>query len=169
MPPLNTPKSTEWAILLDSTQPVKDFKEKVPDMAIKYDFELDPFQKLAILQLEQHNHVFVAAHTSAGKTVVAEYAIALSQKHMTRSIYTSPIKALSNQKYRDFKKKFHDVGLITGDFQINPSACCLIMTTEILRTMLYSGSDITRDLEYVIFDEVYEFFVVLFTYLLYLS
>ena len=90
-----------------------------------------------------------------GKTVVAEYAIALSQKHMTRTIYTSPIKALSNQKFRDFKETFNDVGLVTGDIQINPTATCLIMTTEILRSMLYNGSDIIRDLEWVIFDEVH--------------
>ena len=90
-----------------------------------------------------------------GKTVVAEYAIALPQKHMTRTIYTSPIKALSNQKFRDFKETFNDVGLVTGDIQINPTATCLIMTTEILRSMLYNGSDIIRDLEWVIFDEVH--------------
>ncbi|KAJ8924217.1 hypothetical protein NQ315_007008 [Exocentrus adspersus] len=153
--PPTTWKGSEWAILLDTTKPVVNFKERIPDMAIKFPFELDNFQKLAILQLEQHNHVFVAAHTSAGKTVVAEYAIALSQRHMTRTIYTSPIKALSNQKYRDFKSVFKDVGLITGDFQMNQTASCLIMTTEILRSMLYCGSDITRDLEYVIFDEVH--------------
>ncbi|CAG9853750.1 unnamed protein product [Phyllotreta striolata] len=151
----NLANTSEWAILLDTSKPVKNFKERIPEMAIEYPFELDTFQKLAILQLEQHNHVFVAAHTSAGKTVVAEYAIALSQKHMTKTIYTSPIKALSNQKYRDFKDKFQDVGLITGDFQINQKASCLIMTTEILRSMLYCGSDVTRDLEYVIFDEVH--------------
>ncbi|RZB54411.1 helicase SKI2W, partial [Asbolus verrucosus] len=155
VPPPTEFKSTEWAILLDTSKPVKDFQERIPEMAYEFPFELDTFQKLAILQLEQHNHIFVAAHTSAGKTVVAEYAIALSQKHMTRTIYTSPIKALSNQKYRDFKKGFKDVGLITGDFQINQTASCLIMTTEILRSMLYCGSDITRDLEYVIFDEVH--------------
>ncbi|XP_063918605.1 superkiller complex protein 2 [Zophobas morio] len=155
IPPPTEFKSTEWAILLDTSKPVRDFKERIPEMAYQFPFELDTFQKLAILQLEQHNHIFVAAHTSAGKTVVAEYAIALSQKHMTRTIYTSPIKALSNQKYRDFKKEFKDVGLITGDFQINQTASCLIMTTEILRSMLYCGSDITRDLEYVIFDEVH--------------
>ncbi|KAK4884408.1 hypothetical protein RN001_000679 [Aquatica leii] len=148
-------KNTEWAINLDTSKPVKDFTKRVPEMALEYEFELDTFQKLAILQLEQHNHVFVAAHTSAGKTVVAEYAIALSQRHMTRTIYTSPIKALSNQKYRDFKKKFKDVGLVTGDFQINMKGACLIMTTEILRSMLYAGSDVTRDLEFVIFDEVH--------------
>lgn len=141
--------------MLDCSKPVTDFNDRIPEMAHKYKFELDTFQKQAILQLEKHNHVFVAAHTSAGKTVVAEYAIALSLKHMTRTIYTSPIKALSNQKYRDFRHTFKDVGLITGDFQINQTAGCLIMTTEILRSMLFNGSDVTRDLEFVIFDEVH--------------
>lgn len=74
---------------------------------------------------------------------------------MTRTIYTSPIKALSNQKFRDFKEKFGDVGLITGDVSINPEAACLIMTTEILRSMLYRGADLIRDVEWVIFDEVH--------------
>ena len=141
--------------LIPFSEPIKNFYERVQDMAHQYPFELDTFQKQAIIKLEEHNHVFVAAHTSAGKTVVAEYCIALSKKHMTKSIYTSPIKALSNQKYRDFKVTFGDVGLITGDIQIDPTANCLIMTTEILRSMLYCGSDVTRDLEYVIFDEVH--------------
>ena len=118
--------------------------------------------------LENGDSVFVAAHTSAGKTVVAEYAIALAAKHMTRffppvqnwkliqrAIYTSPIKALSNQKFRDFKKTFEDVGILTGDVQIRPEASCLIMTTEILRSMLYRGADLIRDVEFVIFDEVH--------------
>ena len=74
----------------------------------------------------------MAAHTSAGKTVVAEYAIALSFKHMTKTVYTSPIKALSNQKFRDFKQKFDDVGILTGDVSINKEATCVIMTTEVL-------------------------------------
>lgn len=145
----------EWAEIIDITQPCNNFYQRVADMAHQFPFELDTFQKQAILKLEDHNHVFVAAHTSAGKTVVAEYAIALSKKHMTKTIYTSPIKALSNQKYRDFKQTFGDVGLITGDIQIDPTANCLIMTTEILRSMLYCGSDVVRDLEYVIFDEVH--------------
>jgi antiviral helicase SKI2 len=145
----------EWAEIIDISQPVDNFYKRVADMAHQYPFELDTFQKQAILKLEDHHHVFVAAHTSAGKTVVAEYAIALSKKHMTKTIYTSPIKALSNQKYRDFKQTFGDVGLITGDIQIDPTANCLIMTTEILRSMLYCGSDVVRDLEYVIFDEVH--------------
>jgi len=72
-----------------------------------------------------------------------------------RVIYTSPIKALSNQKYRDFKRKFESVGLLTGDLQINQNASCLIMTTEILQSMLYCASDVLRDLEFVIFDEVH--------------
>ena len=77
--------------------------------------------------------VFVAAHTSAGKTVVAEYAIALAMRRATRCVYTSPIKALSNQKFRDFSLKFwaKKVGLVTGDMQINADdSTCLIMTTE---------------------------------------
>lgn len=148
-------RSLEWAEMLDVSKPMKDFEVLIPNPAQEYSFTLDPFQKQAILKLEEHSHVFVAAHTSAGKTVVAEYAIALAKQHKTRSIYTSPIKALSNQKYRDFKKKFQDVGLITGDIQIDPTASCLIMTTEILRSMLYCGSEVTRDLEYVIFDEVH--------------
>jgi hypothetical protein len=71
------------------------------------------------------------------------------------AIYTSPIKALSNQKFRDFKKTFDDVGILTGDVQIRPEASCLIMTTEILRSMLYRGADLIRDVEFVIFDEVH--------------
>ncbi|XP_063988290.1 superkiller complex protein 2 [Diachasmimorpha longicaudata] len=155
--PKSTAKQAEWAEQLDVSVPVVDFDKKVPNPAITFDYELDTFQKQAIIKLEQGCNVFVAAHTSAGKTTVAEYAIALSQRHMTRVIYTSPIKALSNQKYRDFKrnKHFESVGLVTGDMQINQTANCLIMTTEILQTMLYNASEVLRDLEYVIFDEVH--------------
>ncbi|XP_029633587.1 helicase SKI2W [Octopus sinensis] len=144
-----------WAVNVDTKTPVDDFYKRIPVMAYKWPFELDIFQKQAILRLENHESVFVAAHTSAGKTVIAEYAIASSLRHLTRTVYTSPIKALSNQKFRDFKQKFGDVGLITGDVQLNQTASCLIMTTEILRSMLYNGSDIIRDLEWVIFDEVH--------------
>ena len=76
---------------------------------------------------------------AAGKTVVAEYSIAMCLANKQRVIYTTPIKALSNQKYRDFSEEFKDVGLMTGDVTINPNASCLIMTTEILRSMLYRG------------------------------
>ena len=75
-------------------------------MAHHFPFELDAFQKEAVLHLEQGHSVFVAAHTSAGKTVVAEYAFALATKHCTRAIYTSPIKTISNQKFRDFGETF---------------------------------------------------------------
>lgn len=147
----------DWAHVIDVNAPFSNFHDLVPDMAHKYPFELDVFQKHAVYHLEKGNSVFVAAHTSAGKTVVAEYAIALSEKHMTRAIYTSPIKALSNQKFRDFKQTFSaaSVGILTGDVQINPEASCLIMTTEILRSMLYKGADLIRDVEFVIFDEVH--------------
>ncbi|KAI0334446.1 antiviral helicase [Cubamyces sp. BRFM 1775] len=147
----------DWAHVVDVNKPMTNFNELVPDMAHKYPFELDTFQKEAVYHLEMGDSVFVAAHTSAGKTVVAEYAIALAAKHMTRAIYTSPIKALSNQKYRDFKQTFGaaSVGILTGDVQINPEANCLIMTTEILRSMLYKGADLIRDVEFVIFDEVH--------------
>jgi len=120
-----------------------------------YPFTLDPFQSQSILCIENDQSVLVSAHTSAGKTVVAEYAIALSLKNKQRVIYTTPIKALSNQKYREFHEEFSDVGLMTGDVTINPSASCLIMTTEILRSMLYRGSEIMREVGWVVFDEIH--------------
>ncbi|KAK2591565.1 Antiviral helicase ski2 [Conoideocrella luteorostrata] len=145
----------DWAHMVDIRHGMPNFRELVPDMAFEWPFELDTFQKEAVYHLENGDSVFVAAHTSAGKTVVAEYAIALATKHMTKAIYTSPIKALSNQKFRDFRQTFDEVGILTGDVQINPEASCLIMTTEILRSMLYRGADLIRDVEFVIFDEVH--------------
>lgn len=145
----------EWAHMVDIKHDMSNFRELVPDMARDWPFELDTFQKEAVYHLENGDSVFVAAHTSAGKTVVAEYAIALAARHMTKAIYTSPIKALSNQKFRDFRQTFDEVGILTGDVQINPEASCLIMTTEILRSMLYRGADLIRDVEFVIFDEVH--------------
>uniref|UniRef100_A0A7N0U3N2 RNA helicase n=2 Tax=Kalanchoe fedtschenkoi TaxID=63787 RepID=A0A7N0U3N2_KALFE len=143
-----------WAVVGEKDQIADRFYELVPDMALDFPFELDLFQKEAIYYLERGESVFVAAHTSAGKTVVAEYAFALATKHCTRAVYTAPIKTISNQKYRDFCGKF-DVGLLTGDVSLRPEASCLIMTTEILRSMLYRGADIIRDIEWVIFDEVH--------------
>ncbi|KAI8934330.1 ATP-dependent RNA helicase mtr4 [Plenodomus lindquistii] len=118
-------------------------------------FTLDPFQQVAIASIQRNESVLVSAHTSAGKTVVAEYAIAQCLKNNQRVIYTSPIKALSNQKYREFMAEFGDVGLMTGDVTINPTATCLVMTTEILRSMLYRGSEIMREVAWVVFDEVH--------------
>ena len=94
-------------------------------------FALDPFQQVSIASIQRNESVLVSAHTSAGKTVVAEYAIAQCLKNNQRVIYTSPIKALSNQKYREFMAEFGDVGLMTGDVTINPTATCLVMTTEV--------------------------------------
>jgi ATP-dependent RNA helicase DOB1 len=96
-----------------------------------YKFKLDSFQQEAVNHVERGESVLVAAHTSAGKTAIAEYAIAKSLRDKQRVIYTSPIKALSNQKYRDLQEEFGDVGLMTGDMTINPNATCLIMTTGI--------------------------------------
>ncbi|AET38750.1 SKI complex RNA helicase subunit SKI2 Ecym_3257 [Eremothecium cymbalariae DBVPG len=153
----NPIRKKKWAHIVDLSHTIDNFHELIPNPARTWPFELDGFQKEAIYHMEQGDSVFVAAHTSAGKTVVAEYAIAMSKRNMTKTIYTSPIKALSNQKFRDFKEDFTDVdvGLITGDVQINSEANCLIMTTEILRSMLYRGADLIRDVEFVIFDEVH--------------
>ncbi|TPX17115.1 uncharacterized protein E0L32_003233 [Thyridium curvatum] len=131
-------------------------EHKAPDEPARvYSFKLDPFQSLSVASIEREESVLVSAHTSAGKTVVAEYAIAQCLKRNQRIIYTSPIKALSNQKYRDFQAEFGDVGLMTGDVTINPTASCLVMTTEILRSMLYRGSEIMREVAWVVFDEIH--------------
>lgn len=152
---------SKWYDVLDANTVPSDWNQLLArGLAFDFPFILDTFQQQAISMLEKGECIFVAAHTSAGKTVVAEYAIALAnRRHLTRAIYTSPIKALSNQKYRDFRRTFGDgpenVGLLTGDVQINPDAGCLIMTTEILRSMLYRGADTISDVEFVIFDEVH--------------
>ncbi|KAG6495454.1 hypothetical protein ZIOFF_043278 [Zingiber officinale] len=130
-----------------------DDKRKPP--AREFPFELDPFQCEAIKCLDAGQSVMVSAHTSAGKTVVALYAIAMSLRDQQRVIYTSPIKALSNQKYREFKEEFSDVGLMTGDVTIEPNASCLVMTTEIWRSMQYKGSEVMREVAWIIFDEVH--------------
>lgn len=129
--------------------------QKAAKPAKEYPFILDPFQKESLKCLENNQSVLVSAHTSAGKTVVAEYAIAMSLQNKQRVIYTTPIKALSNQKYRELYEEFQDVGLMTGDVTINPSASALVMTTEILRNMLYRGSEIMREVAWVVFDEIH--------------
>ncbi len=107
-------------------------EHKGPEIPAKtWPFTLDPFQKVSVASIERGESVLVSAHTSAGKTVIAEYAIAQSLKNNQRVVYTSPIKALSNQKYREFAAEFGDVGLMTGDVTINPTATCLVMTTEV--------------------------------------
>ncbi|KAL7480507.1 hypothetical protein ACHAW6_006198 [Cyclotella cf. meneghiniana] len=132
-----------------------DSDPSAAEPAKTYPFPLDPFQQTAVSYISKNQSVLVAAHTSAGKTVCAEYAIAQSLKNGQRVVYTSPIKALSNQKYRDLTEEFHDVGLMTGDITINPTATCLVMTTEILRSMLYRGSEVMREVAWVVYDEVH--------------
>ncbi|KAL6560103.1 Helix-loop-helix protein 2 [Orobanche hederae] len=120
-----------------------------------YPFKLDPFQEVSVSCLERKESVLVSAHTSAGKTAVAEYAIAMAFRDKQRVIYTSPLKALSNQKYRELSQEFSDVGLMTGDVTLSPNASCLVMTTEILRGMLYRGSEVLKEVAWVIFDEIH--------------
>ena len=124
-------------------------------MAKQYPFTLDTFQATAIACIERNESVLVAAHTSAGKTVVAEYAIAKALNNKQRVVYTSPLKALSNQKFRELAEEFGSVGLMTGDVTLNEHAQCVVMTTEILRSMIYRGSDTLREVAWVIFDEVH--------------
>ncbi|KAL5706662.1 RNA helicase [Ranunculus cassubicifolius] len=124
-------------------------------MAKTYPFKLDPFQEISVACLERNESVLVSAHTSAGKTAVAEYAVAMAFRDKQRVIYTSPLKALSNQKYRELQEEFSDVGLMTGDVTISPNASCLVMTTEILRGMLYRGSEVLKEVAWVIFDEIH--------------
>ncbi|KAJ6801777.1 DExH-box ATP-dependent RNA helicase DExH10 [Iris pallida] len=125
------------------------------EMAKSYPFDLDPFQSVSVACLERRESVLVSAHTSAGKTAVAEYAIAMAFRDKQRVIYTSPLKALSNQKYRELSHEFSDVGLMTGDVTLQPNASCLVMTTEILRGMLYRGSEVLKEVAWVIFDEIH--------------
>lgn len=148
-------KVENYAISLNKDWLPANYDSTVDEKLLNIKFKPDIFQKQAFYFLCRHESVFVSAHTSSGKTLVAEYAISLAQKSESRVIYTSPIKALSNQKFYDFKNKFPDVGLITGDVQVNPFAKCLIMTTEILRNLVYKNSDILCDTEFVIFDEVH--------------
>ncbi|EFN51100.1 hypothetical protein CHLNCDRAFT_141429 [Chlorella variabilis] len=123
--------------------------------AREYPFPLDPFQQTAVNALEAGHSVLVAAHTSAGKTVVAEYAFGMALRDGHKVVYTSPLKALSNQKYRELQEQFGDVGLMTGDVTINPNASCLVMTTEILRSMMYRGTELVRQLALIVYDEIH--------------
>lgn len=120
-------------------------------------FELDSFQSEANQALEDGSNVLVAAPTGAGKTVVADFAVFLAQQHNVKAFYTTPIKALSNQKYHDLVDLYGEdkVGLLTGDISINSEADIVVMTTEVLRNMLYEHSTTLNALRYVILDEVH--------------
>ncbi|KQR21958.1 RNA helicase [Agreia sp. Leaf335] len=126
--------------------------------AERVDFGLDTFQIEACGALEAGDSVLVAAPTGAGKTVVAEFALFLAmQQKRAKVFYTAPIKALSNQKFHEFTAEYgaENVGLLTGDTNINASARIVVMTTEVLRNMIYADSDLLTDLAYVVMDEVH--------------
>jgi len=120
------------------------------------DFDLNDFQLEAVNAIDEGRSVLVSAPTGAGKTLIAEYAVDRALAHGTRAIYTAPIKALSNQKYRDFRETLgDDVGIMTGDLTLNPGAPLLIMTTEIFRNTIFERTIELENLEFVVFDEIH--------------
>ncbi len=123
----------------------------------RLDFDLDDFQKKAIGHLAAGRSVLVAAPTGAGKTVIAKFAIHLALFRGARAIYTSPLKALSNEKFRELREEHGDeeVGLLTGDVSIRPEARVLVMTTEVLRNMLYEGAEEIEEISHVVLDEIH--------------
>ncbi|MBO0854642.1 MAG: RNA helicase [Nocardia sp.] len=125
--------------------------------AAELKFSLDPFQQQACAALAGGHSVLVCAPTGAGKTVVGEFAVHLARVSGGKCFYTTPIKALSNQKYADLVERYGrgQVGLLTGDQSINPDASVVVMTTEVLRNMLYAGSDALHALSFVVMDEVH--------------
>jgi len=129
----------------------------VDSFAARYPFGLDPFQRQACEALAEGHGVLVAAPTGAGKTVVGEFAVWIALGQGTKCFYTTPIKALSNQKYADLVSLHGEdnVGLLTGDTARNGDAPVVVMTTEVLRNMLYAGSDALRGLSHVVMDEVH--------------
>ncbi len=132
-------------------------KTRLASFSSSYEFGLDPFQISACEFLEQGRSVLVAAPTGSGKTVVGEFAVFLALIGNTRAFYTTPIKALSNQKYRDLCQRHGstNVGLLTGDSVINGDAPIVVMTTEVLRNMLYERSAAIDTLSHVVMDEVH--------------
>src|SRR5712675_3037748 len=126
------------------------FAEQLP-------FALDDFQQRACQALENGHGVLVAAPTGSGKTVVGEFAVHLALAAGRKCFYTTPIKALSNQKFGDLVRRYGPdrVGLLTGDNSINGEAPIVVMTTEVLRNMLYGGSVTLDGLGYVVLDEVH--------------
>jgi superfamily II RNA helicase len=156
---------TEYLITHKNEHP-KDWEDSESIKVYKY--PLDYFQKLAVRAMNKDENVMACVATGSGKSTLADYAIALSFSRHKRVIFTSPIKALSNQKYKEFKDAYGEsnVGLMTGDIKFNPDAPCLIMTAEILRNLLYKHKSYTKqlgitsqlsllDVDTVVMDEVH--------------
>ena len=132
------------------------FDDAIAQFESHYPFALDAFQRQAIQTLLSGDSVMVAAPTGTGKTVVAEFGVWEAFKRTGRVIYTTPIKALSNQKYRDLRTIYGEqVGLLTGDVSENRDARVVIMTTEVLRNMLLQTPWDLDDVDTVIFDEIH--------------
>ena len=148
---MTTPAERYAAAKLRGQHPV------TTEFLLTFDFEFDPFQITACHAVEDGQGVLVAAPTGAGKTVVGEFAAYFALQAGKKCFYTTPIKALSNQKYSEFVAKFGEdrVGLLTGDTSINGEADILVMTTEVLRNMLYAGSNTLTNLGCVVMDEVH--------------
>lgn len=129
----------------------------VADYLADLPYEPDRFQREAAAHIEKGEAVVVTAPTGAGKTLIAEVAVARALDRGKRAFYTTPIKALSNQKYQDFVEEYgeHRVGLLTGDNSINGDAEIIVMTTEVFRNMIYAGSSSIDNLETVVLDEVH--------------
>src|SRR4051795_4439321 len=148
---MSTPSEKYAVFRSDQEHPaVKEFRAL-------YDFALDDFQLRACAALEDGHQVLVAAPTGSGKTLVGEFAVHLALQRGQKCFYTTPIKALSNQKYADLVSRYgaDKVGLLTGDNSINSEAPVVVMTTEVLRNMLYAGSPTLAGLGYVVMDEVH--------------
>lgn len=132
-------------------------RSELARFAAGYDFPLDDFQVAGCQAVERGEGVLVAAPTGAGKTIVGEFAVFLGLAKGRKTFYTTPIKALSNQKYQDLAARYGQdkVGLLTGDTSVNPHAEVVVMTTEVLRNMLYSSSRDLDRLGFVVMDEVH--------------
>ena len=133
-------------------------KPRLADFASRLKFDLDPFQQAGCAALDEGRSVLVAAPTGAGKTVVAEFSVFLAmQEEKAKVFYTTPIKALSNQKFQELADEWgaDQVGLLTGDTNVNSGARIVVMTTEVLRNMLYADSPLLDRLAYVVMDEVH--------------
>ncbi|GAA3438426.1 hypothetical protein GCM10018954_080420 [Kutzneria kofuensis] len=132
-------------------------RPRLTDFVSVLSFELDPFQREACEALEDGHGVLVCAPTGAGKTVVGEFAVHLALGQGAKCFYTTPIKALSNQKFADLTARYgaDKVGLLTGDSSINGDSPVVVMTTEVLRNMLYAGSSTLDNLAFVVMDEIH--------------